>query len=181
MAAIWSPSNGTLTAVNSLESSHGSATVATTMGCYVCHNTTASSTSIDTFGMMNGTTAANSRFRCSSTNCHDSATVSTRTTKAGAIANKANHVNGQINVAFAPVQFNMKAQLRTSLAGTFNLQRSGTYGQTVGSYDYIADLNATSGTYTTANKTCTVACHMNQPVTWGDQNVTCMTCHTTLP
>jgi predicted CxxxxCH...CXXCH cytochrome family protein len=165
-------SNGTLTTGTSVDSSHGNASVATTMGCYVCHaGTVPSGTQIDTYAM-NGTS---SQFRCSS--CHTGTT--TTKTVAGVIANKANHVNGQVDILFPSTSFKMKAQLRTSAMSSVTTTRVGTYGAS-GSYDQINALN-TGSSYSALNKTCTVDCHFDQNVQWGDQNVTCLTCHTTLP
>jgi predicted CxxxxCH...CXXCH cytochrome family protein len=166
-------SSGTLTWSTNVESAHGNNTVATTMGCAACHAGTASSTSIDTYAM-NGT---GSTFQCS--RCHNGTTPTK--TVAGAIFSKANHVNGKVDVQFmSSPQFNIKAQLRNVPTASFLYRASSpTYGS-AGSYDYISNLNSGSS-YSSTNKTCTNDCHLQQPATWGDQTVTCLSCHTTLP
>jgi len=159
------------TGSNTTNSSHGNATVATTMTCYICHSDTASSSVIDTYAM-NGVTSS---FKCS--NCHNSGT--TTTTQNGVIADKSKHVNGAADVKFASINFKTKAQLHASSTPS-TWTTIGSNGS-VTSYDQtIATLNA-GGTYSATIKSCTVDCHMDNTVKWGDTTLDCNSCHTALP
>jgi hypothetical protein len=119
---------------------------------------------------MDGTSSS---FRCGA--CHTGATPTPL--QAGVIADKSKHVIGSLTVAFAPITMNSKAQLRdASLPAGWT--RTGTYGVS-GSYD-SASAALNSGTWTPATKTCTVVCHNNNAVQWGDTTVTCLNCHNKL-
>jgi predicted CxxxxCH...CXXCH cytochrome family protein len=144
------------------ESSHGNNGSSTTMLCYACHAATASSITPDTYSMNTSTV-----FRC--TGCHSATS--------GAIADKAKHVNGQADVAFASINFKSKAQLRN--VPTTQWTRMNNYG-TAGAHDQTtSELN--SGSYNTTTKTCTTDCHLGNAATWGDTTITCDSCHTSLP
>jgi predicted CxxxxCH...CXXCH cytochrome family protein len=160
---------GLLTRNSTTESSHGNSGSSTTMLCSVCHAATASSITPDTYSMNTSTL-----FRC--TGCHNN-TTPTKTTS-GAIADKAKHVNGQADVAFASINFKSKAQLRnvpttTQWTRMIGYNSAGAYDQTTSALN--------SGSYNTTTKTCTTDCHMSNAATWGDTTVTCNSCHTTLP
>jgi predicted CxxxxCH...CXXCH cytochrome family protein len=156
--------SGLLITGTTVDSSHGNASVATTMACYVCHSGIVSDTTIDTYSM-DGTSSS---FRCGA--CHGAL-------QAGAITDKSKHVSGSVTVVFAPITVKSKAQLRTTSIPA-GWTRTGTYGSS-GSYDSTsAALN--SGTWTPATKTCAVACHNGNSIQWGDTTVTCLNCHNRL-
>ena len=162
--------SGLLTTGTTTESSHGNASVATTITCYVCHYQTASSATIDTYAM-DGTS---SKFKCGT--CHTSSTPTKL--QHGVIIDKTKHVySGTPIVAFAPITVNSKAQLRNASLPS-QWKRNGTYG-VAGSYDSTVSLLNT-GTWTPASKTCVVACHNGNSVQWGDTGVTCVSCHNQL-
>jgi predicted CxxxxCH...CXXCH cytochrome family protein len=161
--------SGLLSTGTTVDSSHGNASVATTMACYVCHSGVVSNTTIDTYAM----SGTSSSFRCNA--CHTGATPTPLQT--GVIADKSKHVSGSVTVAFAPITMNSKAQLRDASMPS-GWTRSGTYGAS-GSYDSASTL-LNAGTWTPANKTCTVVCHNNSAVQWGDTTVTCLNCHNKL-
>ncbi len=161
--------SGLLTAGTGNNNSHGNSTYSTTISCYICHNGVVSSTTIDTYALYN---VASSAMKCS--NCHTSG--STTPLQNGVIADRSLHVNATKNVAFVNAfTVKSKAQLRDgSMPAVWT--RVGTY-KTAGSYD-TAIIN--SSDWNSGTKTCTTACHNNQPVTWGDTTVTCYSCHTSL-
>jgi len=173
--SIYDAQNGGLLQPSATDGSHGDPTVSTTISCYICHNGEVSDTQIDTYAL-NGTGSA---LECA--NCH-TATSSTPL-QSGMIIDKSLHVNGKKDVNIADAfTIKSKAQLRNNslpaqwarydVDGSGSLT-SGDY-KTSGSHD-TATLNATD--WNGATKTCTTACHLGQPVQWGDQNVTCNTCH----
>jgi predicted CxxxxCH...CXXCH cytochrome family protein len=158
---IYDGSGGLLVAGATDPSSHGDPNTSTTMTCYLCHNGVVSSTAIDTYALHN---LGSSAMKCST--CHT-------TPQSGAITNKSLHVNGMKNVAIANVTVKSKAQL-TNAPDSWT--RTGTY-KTAGSHDSAL---IHQGDWNPGAKTCTTACHNNQPVTWGSTTVTCVSCHTSL-
>ncbi|MBI5657931.1 MAG: CxxxxCH/CxxCH domain-containing protein [Geobacter sp.] len=167
--------SGLLTVGSTTDSSHGNASVATTMACYVCHSGITGKTAgtagdlIDTYSM-EGTASG---FRCGA--CHNAGTPTKL--QSGSITDKSKHVNGSPDIIFAAITMKSKAQLRTGSLPT-QWTRNGDYG-TSGSYDSTAALLNT-GSWSAGSKSCTVACHNNAPVTWGDGGANCNTCHTGL-
>ncbi|WP_298440160.1 CxxxxCH/CxxCH domain-containing protein [Geobacter sp.] len=160
---IYNGTTGLRTAGNSNTSSHGLATNSTTISCNVCHNDTV-------------TVAYNDQsVNCSTIYCHD---TGARLKGNAAIASAATHVNGLVDVKFAPVNVISKAQLRKPQGGWV---RTGSY-KAAGSYDtYSTSLS--KATYTAGTKSCAnVACHFQQTIKWGDigGRTTCQSCHTSL-
>lgn len=160
---IYNGATGLRTAGNTNTSSHGLASNSTTISCNLCHNDTV-------------TTSANDQsVNCSTVGCHDSGT---RLKGNAAIASAVTHVNGRVDVTFAPINVIAKAQLRTPQGGWV---RTGTY-KTAGSFDtYSTSLSKAS--YVAGTKTCSnVACHFQQTIKWGDVGgkTTCLSCHTSL-
>ena len=159
---IFSGTTGTLSTGTTGTASHGNAGTSTTISCLTCHNTVVSPATIDTYAM-NGTGSA---MNCGA--CHNAGTP-TRL-QAGVIADKSLHVNGAANVAFiSPMR--SKAQLVNTPTPTWT--RNVGY-KVAGGYD-SATLNAAD--WNNGTKTCVTACHNSEPVTWGDPNVTCYSCH----
>jgi predicted CxxxxCH...CXXCH cytochrome family protein len=156
--------SGLLSTGTTTDSSHGNGTVATTISCDLCHSGVTGT--IDTYAM-NGTS---SWFKCGA--CHTDATPTKL--RNGSIADKSLHINGVKNVIFAEVSVKSKAQLRDGSKPDV-WTRTGGYN-TSGSYD-AAMLN---GTWDSGTKTCTTACHNNKQATWGDTNLTCVSCHESL-
>jgi predicted CxxxxCH...CXXCH cytochrome family protein len=142
---------------------HGDANTSTTISCYVCHNATV-------------TTSANDLNTLCAT-CHTGASLKGTMTIA---ATSTSHVNGMIDVAFAPISMKSKAQVRDDITAvtelTANWTRVNGY-KVSGSHDEsVSALNTSS--YTGGN--CTVSCHNGFPVQW-TSTVTCTSCHTALP
>ncbi|HEY6872950.1 MAG TPA: CxxxxCH/CxxCH domain-containing protein [Geobacteraceae bacterium] len=150
--------------------SHGIATQATTISCNLCHNLTVT------------TSANNGSAQCNG--CH----TQPATQASATIANKAMHVNGNVDVQFASMPpattpFTSKAQLRDA---SFSLNSSSTewhrsaggYKTGAASYDTAKrDLNV-ANPY--SGGTCSnVICHFNQNVQWKNPApaVNCNSCH----
>ena len=165
---IFDGSAGLLAAGATDPGSHGASATSTTMTCYLCHNGEVSPTPVDTHALDN---RGSSSMKC--TNCHTSGSATP--VQVGSIMNKSLHVNGLKDVTLANTTVKSKAQLETAPAGIWT--RSGTY-KTAGSYD---SASMSSADWDSGTKTCTTACHNNQPVTWGATNITCVSCHTSLP
>jgi predicted CxxxxCH...CXXCH cytochrome family protein len=161
---VGNKGNGFLKFSSSGNMAHGNDVVASTIACHTCHSGIVSPSQVDTYAM-NGTS---SDFRCGS--CH---TASSHTKlQVGVIVDASRHINGTKDVAFAPINFKTKAQL-ANVANAQGWTRNGTY-KAVDSYDSF-DLSLS--TWNAGTKTCTTACHVNQPgITWGAQ-LKCVSCH----
>ena len=161
--------SGLLTAGTTNNSSHGNTLYSTTISCYICHNGEVSSTTIDTYALNN---LGASSMKCA--NCHPAGAVPLQN---GVIDDKSIHINAAKNVNIANMANTMrsKAQLRTASKPAIWTQNVGY--KVAGSYD-SATLNSTD--WNSGTKTCTTACHNNQPVVWGATNVDCLSCHTRL-
>jgi len=166
---IYTGTTGLATAGTGNTNSHGNSAYSTTISCYICHSTVVSSSTVDTYALNN---VSSSAMKCS--NCHTGS--SPTPLQNGAIADKSLHINAQKEVAIVNA-FTMKskAQLRDDSRPSM-WTRNGGY-KTPGAYD-SATIN--SADWNPGTKTCTTACHNNQPVQWGATNVTCNSCHTDL-
>ncbi|ABB30818.1 cytochrome C family protein [Geobacter metallireducens RCH3] len=170
---IFTGTSGLATAGTGATNSHGNSAYSTTINCNVCHNLTVTSARND------------SNVVCKT--CHYSGnTVGALVGNSAAIANKALHVSGQVNVSFAAVAVKSKAEVRTASAvvqpykTTWN--RVGTY-KSSGSYDQAANALNTASMWNGATKTCSnIACHNGQPVTWTSTGgaTGCQSCHPAL-
>jgi predicted CxxxxCH...CXXCH cytochrome family protein len=91
------------------------------------------------------------------------------------------HVNGTPDVSFDAAVVNSKAQIRDNITGVPELNNSWTRNngyKAVSSYDG----SKTAASYDAGTKSCSsVACHNGYAVQWGAPNVTCTSCHTSLP
>jgi len=148
--------------------SHGNSAYSTTITCYICHSGEVSWTTIDTYSLSN---RGSSGFKCTNTNCHSAG--SETPLRNGVITNKSLHVNGARDVSIANgLIIKSKAQIRSgSVPVMWN--RVGIYKE-YGSYDYTTIM---SSNWNPATKTCTTACHNNNSTTWGESDVSCITCH----
>ena len=162
---INSGSGGLATAGNTDTSSHGNPNTSTTLNCNICHYNTVTMSGND-----NNTVCAT---------CHTGLILKGAMTIAAA---SASHINGVVDVAFAPVQVKTKAQLRdlsiTEL--TLNWQRNNGY-KAPGSYDSAKSALSTSIMYNSGSKTCSsIACHNGFTVQW-NSTISCDSCHSALP
>lgn len=153
---------------------HGDPAQATTINCNVCHNATVTS----------------------SANDNSTACISCHTTPfqygavshgAAAIANKANHVNGKVDIAFQAGTVISKAQLRqstfTNTTTVFNAwTRNGSTNYKTGTTNAFDTSRLTSG-WTTGGTCSTASCHNGRQVNWytnAGQAAQCVICHTNL-
>jgi len=144
---------------------HGNPLVATTIGCYICHNGIVSPSQIDTHAMSGKT----SIFNCSS--CH---TESSRTRlQPGQVVDTSRHINGVKDVGFPSISILTKAQLANPTVAT-GWERFGAY-KAAGSYD---QMNLGNSTWDPQTRSCTTACHMNRlGIQWGRTDLECSSCH----
>lgn len=149
-------------------SAHGDPIQATIISCDICHNNTVATDPA-------GKNANDKNSIC--VTCHSSKSrVPT--------IKRAAHVNGSVDVVFAPVNVRSKAQIRDASFSSYTAVWSRTtYKVDSGSYDTAKkSLNqATFSAGTTAGQgTCaTVSCHNGYTVRWND-TVTCDSCHSRL-
>jgi predicted CxxxxCH...CXXCH cytochrome family protein len=153
---------------------HGDPNTSTTISCNLCHAATVNWTSSTQYSTLSG---AGTAFACA--NCHDGTQAFANAS--GVITDKSKHVNASRDVQFASITFKSRAQLRdqsfTDQIQPLGWTRNNGYKTGATSYDSV---NLT-GSYNSSTKTCTTACHLNQPVQWGDNTgVTCNSCHTGL-
>jgi len=144
---------------------HGDPGTSTTINCNTCHQSTVT------------TNANDQNAICGE--CH--------TNKGSMVIAAAamTHINGMPDVSFDPSVVNSKAQIRDNITFVPELDdywtRTDGYKQSATSKDASAVLNTTAA-YIPGTKTCnTVACHNGNSVQWGATNVTCNSCHTSLP
>ena len=170
---IYSSPAGLAHAGTASSSSHGNAGTSTTISCNICHYVTVTTARNDNNGV------------CKS--CHVSGnTVGATFGNPIAIANKAKHVNGTVDVAFQPVTILSKAQMRQSYfaiaAYSSAWKRNGGY-KTNGAHDSAKLPLNTASMWNSGTKTCSnVACHNGQSVKWGDSDgaTDCVSCHTAM-
>ncbi|AJE04967.1 hypothetical protein GPICK_15940 [Geobacter pickeringii] len=168
---IFNGAAGEMTAGTGASNSHGNSSYSTTINCNICHNLTVTSPRND------------SNVVCKT--CHYSGnTIGALVGNNAAIANKANHVSGQVNVAFSAVAVLSKAQVRSGAVNgaPYNTVWTRQTGYKVSGADDLAQnaLNTTT-MWNSGTKTCSnVACHNGQSVKWTDTGgvTTCASCHT---
>jgi predicted CxxxxCH...CXXCH cytochrome family protein len=99
------------------------------------------------------------------------------------------HVNGSVELSFAPVQVKSKSQLRPSAfadytaAGGYWTRNGGatSYKNGPAAYDVSISTLNTGTMWDGGNKRCSnVACHMAKPVDWNAGSLTCEACHSKL-
>jgi predicted CxxxxCH...CXXCH cytochrome family protein len=150
-------------------SAHGASSQATTISCNICHyNTTAYARN-------------KSNSQCSS--CHTEAD----TTGMPRITNLMNHVNGAVEVSFAPVNVVSKAQLRpvsfadyTAAGGYWTRSGGGTPNYKNGSAAYDTAKAQLSNTMWSVGNCSNIACHMGKTVNWNAGSLNCEACHSRL-
>jgi predicted CxxxxCH...CXXCH cytochrome family protein len=165
---IYTGATGLATAGNTDTSSHGytdgngNELTSTTINCNVCHYSTV-------------TMPANDNNTVCST-CHSGSNLK----GAMAVASvSSSHVNGAVDVAFAPVQVRSKAQLRDNITTVAELNNSWT--RTNG-YKTANSTDVSNGTPTYSSGSCSsVACHNGNTVAWTSGSLSCNACHTALP
>jgi predicted CxxxxCH...CXXCH cytochrome family protein len=167
---IYTGTTGLATPGTANTSSHGLATVATTINCNVCHNNTV-------------TSDANDQNTACST-CHNGTNAPLQGN--AAIANKIYHVNGVADVAFAPAAILSKAQIRDSITTVPDLNsswsRQNGYKVNTPLPSYDQSQASLTPAYAAPTRTCSsVACHNGNAVNWNVTNITCSSCHTGLP
>jgi predicted CxxxxCH...CXXCH cytochrome family protein len=152
---------------NTTSVSHGSSVQATTINCNICHNTTV-------------TYARNDRnSSCSTTGCH------TTFTKLAQINNRANHVNGKVELAFAGVAVKSKAQLRDSAFADYTAA-GGSWTRSsykAGAASFDTAKRALSNTMYSGGNCSNIACHNGRPVNWTSdvgKGKDCTICHSRL-
>jgi predicted CxxxxCH...CXXCH cytochrome family protein len=152
---------------------HGDPATSTTISCPTCHAGT-----VTVAGQLS---APGTIFSCQA--CHTSPV-------AGSIADKSRHVNGSRDVQFMTGTFRTRAQLQpdpppwpeplpgpfTSVIAPLGWTRNNGFKVANDSHDSVPF----SGSYNPADKSCTTACHLNQPATWGDTSKGCFACHADL-
>ena len=95
------------------------------------------------------------------------------------------HINGTPDISFESSVINSKAQIRNDITTVAELNnnwsRTDGYKQSATSKDASkAALNTAA--YDAGTKTCSsVACHNGISAQWGAMNITCNSCHTSLP
>jgi predicted CxxxxCH...CXXCH cytochrome family protein len=141
---------------------HGDSETSTTISCNSCHSATVS--------VASQMSAPGSAFDCM--RCHTNPA-------AGIIADKSRHVNGVRDVVFMTGTFKSKAQIKltnfTSVIAPLGWTRNNGF-KAANSFDSVPF----SGSYNSELKSCTTACHLNQPVRWGDESNGCFSCHADL-
>jgi len=151
--------------IMAINEAHGSAAMATTITCTICHSATVNLTGNDKNDV------------CSA--CHGSTSVKG---DLGIAATSTTHLNGIKDVSINLTGFKSKAQLRDDITQVTELNNSWTrtnnYKQIAGdSYDQ----SKTVGSFTAG--TCSaIACHNGNSATWTDPVAgNCQKCHTTVP
>ncbi len=148
---------------------HGDPATATTINCNVCHI---------------GTVAASENSQnpvCAA--CHTDTNEPLKGHEKMVTSNTSTlHVNGTVDVVFAPVKIKTRAQLRTESTPTMWERKPivDSYKTTSTVFDQATTTLNSSPTYSTANKNCTVSCHNNVTVSWTATGVSCQSCHTAL-
>ena len=168
---IYTGGTGLAAMGNTATGAHGNNATATTISCNICHYGTVTTDSNDQ--------NLNANANCGS--CHNGTAVPL---KGNVVIDAASnlHLNGVINVVLQTGTVLSKAQLRDTASGGTSpvgwTRNNGYKSATLASGD-SATINGTD--WSSASKTCTTACHLNQASpTWGTPT-TCNSCHTTLP
>lgn len=146
------------------QNAHGTDSTMSTIGCRTCHNSTVTTSGND----LNTVCSA----------CHTSPSKGTMSIDASSTM----HINGMPDVAFSVDTIYSKAQIRDNITNVAELNNSWTRNNGYKSDASSSDGSKTGGSYNSGSKTCSsVACHNGNSVTWGATNITCNSCHTSLP
>ncbi|ACM21054.1 cytochrome c, 20 heme-binding sites [Geotalea daltonii FRC-32] len=146
---------------NTAVGSHGNASTSSTINCNMCHYSTV-------------TTYANDKNKACAP-CHSS----TPKNPAELIADKTFHINGKVDVAFAPIRVKSKAQIRGADYNSSLWSRQVGY-KVSGAYDVAFKTFTTATQWNETTKTCSnIACHNGASVKWGDTGgvTNCASCH----
>ncbi|MFZ2198311.1 MAG: CxxxxCH/CxxCH domain-containing protein, partial [Thermodesulfovibrionales bacterium] len=140
---------------------HGDPTTSTTINCNVCHSDTVTVNTND------------SNTVC--VTCHTGASTK------GAVAIAAastSHINGAPDVVFGGFSVKSMAQVRDDITTVDELNTSWTRN----SYKTTGSTDTSKRTPSYAGGTCsTVDCHNGNSVSWTATNVSCKSCHTSVP
>lgn len=148
------------------QNAHGNAATSTTINCQTCHSSTVSTTGND----LNNVCAS----------CHTAPSKGNMSIDALSTA----HINGTPEVVFAVGTINSKAQLRDDITTVTELNNSWlrNNGYKGGATSSDGSQPLLSPTYNPGTKSCSsVSCHNGTSVTWAATNITCNSCHTSLP
>ncbi|MBI5075449.1 MAG: CxxxxCH/CxxCH domain-containing protein [Nitrospirae bacterium] len=146
------------------QNAHGTDATSTTINCQTCHNSTVSTVGNDLNTV------------CSS--CHTSPSKGTMSIDALSTT----HINGTPDVGFAAGTINSKAQIRDDITSVTELNNSWLRNNGYKGGITSSDGSKTAASYNPGSKSCSsVACHNGNSVTWGAINITCNSCHTSLP
>ena len=161
---VYTGTSGVIKDAGNRQNAHGDPLTSTTINCQSCHNATVSVSVND----LNSVCAT----------CHAGATAKGVMQIAAAATT---HVDGKPDVSFAPTVVNSKAQIRDNITAVPELNNSWTRNngyKAISSYDG----SKTPASYDAGTKSCSsIACHNGNAVQWGAPNVTCTSCHTSLP
>jgi predicted CxxxxCH...CXXCH cytochrome family protein len=175
---IFNGSSGKLGNYSSptVASAHGDETQSTTISCNICHYLT--------------TEFSRNKYNSKCTSCHaNDSRDSGRIYSTNAARGLKMHVNGSVELSFAPVQVKSKSQLRPSAfadytaAGGYWTRNGGatSYKNGPAAYDVSISTLNTGTMWDGGNKRCSnVACHMAKPVDWNAGSLTCEACHSKL-
>jgi predicted CxxxxCH...CXXCH cytochrome family protein len=167
---VFSGTFGNLTTGNgnngTVSVGHGDPAQSTTLTCNMCHNNTVTMFRND----------ANN----SCTGCHNNQGNLMQ------IANKAMHVTGHVDVAFANISVVSKAQLRPASFAAYSskywTRNGGNYKNGAAAFDTSKQTLQHAANWDGAGNCSNVACHMGQQVQWTNTNPPsyCALCHTAL-
>jgi len=185
---VYNGKSGKVLITNKPNTAHGNPNNSTTLSCYICHNATVTSKAND------------KNDRCY--RCHIDGLYNASQKGLAAIANLKNHVNGNREIAFLPIQVLSKAQIRpkgplnpaaldprTTFDFYSGMWTRNTYkNMSTLSFDTakIALNTATMWHYSSAKQSsCSnIACHNGNLVKWNLANFNdpnkCMDCHNAL-
>lgn len=146
------------------QNAHGTSATSTTINCQTCHSATVSTTGND----LNTVCAS----------CHTAPSKGNMSIDALSTA----HINGTPDVVFAVGTINSKAQIRDDITSITELNNSWLRNNGYKGGATSSDGSKTIASYNPGTKSCSsVACHNGNSVTWGAINITCNSCHTSLP
>lgn len=161
---VFTGTSGLTKDASGKQNAHGNPLTSTTINCQTCHNVTVTVSGND----LNAICAT----------CHGAGALKGTMVIAPAATT---HINGQADVSFDSSVVNSKAQVRDNITTVPELNNSWTRNngyKAATSYDGAK----TSASFDAGTKTCSsVACHNGNTAQWGAPNVTCNSCHTSLP
>ncbi|MBI5101429.1 MAG: CxxxxCH/CxxCH domain-containing protein [Nitrospirae bacterium] len=156
--------------LNDMQNAHGDPLTSSTISCSTCHYETVTSSGNDHNSV------------CAE--CHNAGYNSLKGDPAIA-AGSNTHINGAPDVVFAPIFVKTRAQLKWSTVAVPELNDNWTRNdgyKLAGSNDASVQQLNNWATFDSGSKTCSaVACHNGYPAKWGASNITCNSCHKSLP